>query len=324
LENHPKLVAALARGRELLGNPPEVLRRVRDWRILGPVLEGAGLPAPRVFFPGGEGRADRSRRWLSKPEAGAGSSGVRYWDGRPLPRGRYLQEFLPGVSGSFTFLADGRDALPVGITEQLLGLREFTERSFGWCGNLTPFEASPEASADMEEVLRRTGEVLAGAFGLLGLNGIDFVLSDRGGRLLPCPVEINPRPSASLEVLEARLGRSLFGDHLRACRGHLPREPLLPKGQKDGFSGKAIVYARRCRIAPATDSWYGLGRRDVPHEGDSLSRGMPICTVLGEGRSRSDCLEALRRGARAVRAEIGDRLDRAERRDEAWDSGSSS
>jgi hypothetical protein len=314
-------VAALARGRELLGNPPEVLRRVRDWRLLGPVLAGEGLPVPRVLFPGEEAAADRGVRWLSKPEAGAGSAGIRFWDGSPLPRGRILQEFLPGVSGSFTFLAARGRALPVGTTEQLLGLGAFTDRPFGWCGNLAPFEVPPGTSSEPEEVLRRIGEVLAGAFGLRGLNGIDFVLSGREGRLLPFPVEVNPRPSASLEILEARLGRSLFGEHLEACRGRLPRGPLVPTGP---VRGKTIVIARRRRIAPNTDAWYGRGWRDIPQEGDVLPRGRPVCTVLGEGRSRSECLEALRRGARAVRIEIGDRLHRGERGEEAWGFGSSS
>ena len=46
LENHPEAVALLARGRRLLGNPPAVLRRVRNPILLMRTLAARGLPAP--------------------------------------------------------------------------------------------------------------------------------------------------------------------------------------------------------------------------------------------------------------------------------------
>jgi hypothetical protein len=45
-ENHPRAVAALARGRTLWGNPPDVLRRVRDPVLVAEALRRRGLPAP--------------------------------------------------------------------------------------------------------------------------------------------------------------------------------------------------------------------------------------------------------------------------------------
>jgi predicted ATP-grasp superfamily ATP-dependent carboligase len=50
-ENHPKAVATLARGRALWGNPPAVLRRVRDPLALARALVNAASPFPRALEP---------------------------------------------------------------------------------------------------------------------------------------------------------------------------------------------------------------------------------------------------------------------------------
>src|SRR6478672_5151179 len=47
-ENHPHAVATLARGRALWGNPPSVLRRVRDPLTLARALRERGFAVPAV------------------------------------------------------------------------------------------------------------------------------------------------------------------------------------------------------------------------------------------------------------------------------------
>src|SRR4051794_23989453 len=49
-ENHPRAVATLARGRTLWGNPPSVLRRVRDPLTLASALRERGFAVPAVHF----------------------------------------------------------------------------------------------------------------------------------------------------------------------------------------------------------------------------------------------------------------------------------
>src|SRR6266540_4033281 len=47
-ENHPRAVRALAAGRALWGNPPEVLERVRDPLLVAATLARHGLATPAV------------------------------------------------------------------------------------------------------------------------------------------------------------------------------------------------------------------------------------------------------------------------------------
>lgn len=299
LENHGEVVAALARDRELLGNDPLVLRRVRDWRLLRVLFEEEAIPFPQTLFPGEETGA-REGRWLSKPVGGAGGTGLRIYGGERLREGRLLQEFLPGPPASATFLCDGRRSRLLGLTEQLVGHRALTEKPFAWCGNVFPLDISGEG----RRLLERVGDVLARAFGLKGLNGVDFIVAERDGRRWPLPVEINPRPAASLEILESAWGGSLFPLHVAACRGSLPDGDLA---FREGFWGKAVVYARRSLHVSCSDDWYDRNRRDIPHDGESVAAGSPVCTLLTEAESRDGCLGALLEGARALRDEIGDR-----------------
>lgn len=297
LENHPSVVEELAAGRELWGNDGQVLRAVRDWRRLEVLFRDRKIAYPQVLFPG---QAVPAGRWLSKPERGAGGGGIHSWHGEAFHRGRYLQEFLHGRSGSATFLCDGRRASLVAVTEQLVGEKTFSDGEFTWCGNLVPFGRTEEA--ELETALAAMGDALAQSFGLKGLNGVDFIATSRDGRLLPLPVEVNPRPAASLEIVEAALGMSLMTWHEAACRGEL-RERPRPQG---GFWGKAVVYARRDLHLGMTEGWYDRKWRDVPHDGEVIPARAPICTVLATGTDRTDCFRALQRAADEVRRETGD------------------
>ena len=137
-ENHPALVARLAERHTLLGNPPDTLRAVRDPARLAAVVPDF----PRTSLTAS---VDRSRRWLRKPLRGGGGTRVRNWRGGALPAGTYLQERIDGLPCSAAAVADGVDAVVLGVTEQLVGRREFGVRGYRWCGNITPPRLEPEA-----------------------------------------------------------------------------------------------------------------------------------------------------------------------------------
>ena len=89
------------------------------------------------------------------------------------------------------------------------------------------------------------GATLAASFGLIGLFGVDLILRDD----VPWPVEVNPRYTASVEVLELALGRSLLADHARACDAEPTGPVMAPVALRPRFVGKLIVFApTRCRF----------------------------------------------------------------------------
>ena len=253
-ENHPELVERLRERHTLLGNPPETLRAVRDPVKLGAAL--GDLPYPRIATSPAAGR------WLRKPLRGGGGIRVREWRGGALPRGTFLQQRIDGVPCSVAAVGDGRDAVVLGLSEQLVGLRAFGVRGYRWCGNLVP----PRVPVPLDQAQAICSR-LAAEFGLRGPFGVDFVWD--GERAWT--VEVNPRTTSSFEVIEPA----------RAA-------------------GKAVLFATEDMVAGDTDRWLERGVRDVPPPGARIAKGRPVCTVVTTPATPDEALEGLEEEAAAL------------------------
>jgi predicted ATP-grasp superfamily ATP-dependent carboligase len=303
LENRPALVGRLAAGRTLLGCDPQTLRRVRDPALLGASLRSAGLAYPRTFSAReAPARADRTRRWLRKPLRGGGGRGVREWRGGGLGAGLVVQERIDGLPCSAAAIADGRSAALLGVSEQLIGRRALGAGGYAWCGNLVPPRlAAPERHA-LARAAREICAHLAAAFGLRGLFGVDVVWDGERAWVL----EVNPRPTASLETIEAVHGARSFAAHLEACAGRLPA--LRSLAEPAGAAGKAVLFATEDVRVPDTRAWAARGIRDVPHPDEWIAAGHPICTLVAAGRAPEAVLADLEARAVALRGELHDRV----------------
>ncbi len=293
-ENYPLAVARLAQGRRLLGNPPEVLRRVRDPIALMRLLRHRqfAVPVTRATPPAGQQKAGA---WLLKPRRSGGGHGTSTWrSGQRAPRSHYLQQRIGGMTGSVVFAADGRRSVPLGLSRQLVGDSHFGASGFRYCGSLVgPPAALFPGQTGVFEIATELAAAVVAEFGLVGLNGIDFVA--RSG--VAYPIEVNPRYSASMELLERSLGLSIFNLHVAACQGDLPPEPSLPSH----VEGKAIVYAKRDVTMGDTRRWLRRpSLADIPHPGEKVRRGRPICTVFASGHDAAACYRLLLRRASRV------------------------
>ena len=305
-ENDPAAVARLSHGRRLLGNPPAVLLRVRNPIELMRLLRGTGFATPDTRVspaPGTPGRA----AWLLKPRRSGGGHGIRLWRaGQPVPRSSYLQERIVGIPGSIAFAADGRSAVTLGLSRQIVGDARLGIGGFRYCGSILATPAMP-LFPNQEELLERAAAVAAMVtreFGLVGLNGIDFI-AHKG---VPYPIEVNPRYSASMELVERARSISLFEVHARACDGLLP----LPVTPGNRVHGKAIVFARHDVRLGNTQGWVGQASlADVPQAGEKIRRGQPICTVFAEAQSGQACHRLLLQRATGVYRIVESRKRRA-------------
>jgi predicted ATP-grasp superfamily ATP-dependent carboligase len=298
-ENHPALVARLAQRHALLGNAPGTLRAVRNPARVGAALREAGVPYPPTFVTA---PPEPSRRWLRKPLRGGGGTRLHEWRGGVLPAGAYVQERIDGLACSAAAVGDGVDAVVLGLTEQLVGQRAFGVRGYRWCGNLVP----PRLPAGEREALLRQARAicscLVGAFGLRGLFGVDFMWD--GERAWT--VEVNPRPTASLEAIEAtRNGVNIFDAHLRGCAGELPRI----RAGCSGAAAKAVLFATEDVVIGDSVRWLERGVRDVPRPGEHIAVGRPICTVVTTATTPHDALAGLEEQAARLRAELDARVE---------------
>ena len=303
-ENHPRAVQAIARDRALWGNSPAVLTRVRNPVRLARALAQQGFAVPKVRIA--PPAPDSVTRWLVKPRASGGGHGIvplqRRATGLGPPRA-YFQERIAGIPGSIVFAADGRHAVALGMSRLLAGEPAFGAGQFRYCGNI--LTGAQDAQFSREAALLARSLDLAAAvteiFGLVGVNGIDFVA--HSGR--PYPVEVNPRYTASMELVERAYGISVFDIHARACAGQLPAFELLrARTMNQAAVGKAVVYARRDTIVGDTRRWLEDDSvRDIPAPGEHILRGHPVCTVFARAPDAAACHRALvARAAAAYRA----------------------
>jgi predicted ATP-grasp superfamily ATP-dependent carboligase len=287
LENHPALLDHLAQIRPLWGDPASVVRSIRRPAALAQVAQAAGCRFPQLNPPKGLA--------LVKPRRGSGGAEIRFandQDYKKSPRGCCLQQYVSGQPASAVFVAAGGRALLLGATQQLIGADFNLARPFLYAGSVGPLDLT----ADITSALHRLGSILALEFNLHGLFNADFVISDGELWLL----EVNPRYSASIEVLERASCSSFVALHADACnRGELPNDPPAVSGR---YFGKAIVYAEHPGVVPAAfddlaQTWLKTdvspGLADIPHVGEKLTAGQPVVTVLASSHSPAAALTTL-------------------------------
>jgi predicted ATP-grasp superfamily ATP-dependent carboligase len=281
-ENLPELVARMSMDRELLGNSPASLQAVRDPARLRDVVRSVGLETPQVLPPGAQ--PNPSLRWLRKQIKSGMGFAIEPWEGVvPDDPESSVQRWVEGLSHSASFIANGQEAQVFAVTRQLSGDSAFGARGFAYVGNLLLPAPEPSLLARLNAL----ATALTQAFGLVGLNGIDFMLD--GGQLTI--LEVNPRYSASMELVEDASPVPLLAWHAATCR----RQPLpaFPRRQDRQVFGKAVVYARHDGTLPDTTQWPAKGRRDVPRAGSPILAGLPICTVKAVGRDPQHCYDLL-------------------------------
>ncbi len=311
MENHPEVIETLGRDRLLLGNAVDVVRAVRDPWTLHEKLVEQQLLAPELR------RADESLQpgaWLDKPLRSGGGIGIRRIECvegeplivRPSVRTHYRQRFVPGQPISALYIAAHGQASLLGVTRQLVGCAWAGAEQFYYVGNVGPLVV-PGA---VVRQLQRIGSVLAREFQLLGLFGIDAILNSDAVWTL----EVNPRYTGAVEILERSLGLLALRLHVEACE-HL-RLPTVDLDWDRAPHGKAILYARCSLVVPGEFSRWVAARNsdahysvvaDLPAAGTAIARGVPVCTVFATAPSETDVVNALRDLAREVFAvvEIG-------------------
>jgi predicted ATP-grasp superfamily ATP-dependent carboligase len=216
---------------------------------------------------------------------------VRAGTSRSALQASYYQREVAGVSMSVLFLANAVDVALIGFNRLLFGASG--DRPFVFQGAVGPLPL-PEAVAG---IVRRAAAQITRHVGLLGLNSMDFLLSN--GRV--CVLEVNARPSATLDLHDDRLRGGLMSAHLTACRARsLPhQEPagLTPvKGLQVVYATRPYLASRRGRLRLQELGWC----HDIGREGTVTGRGEPLCSVSARAQTEAAVIAKLALRARHI------------------------
>lgn len=293
-EQAPGLLDALLRAGpyRLLGNGAEAVRAVKDPAGFATRLASLGLEELGISHP--ETRTERPEdaapgEWLIKRTGAAGGWHIVPWTGAPLSDGHYLQRRAAGRAVSVAFIADR-----CGRCETVAISRQWTDPAedapFRYGGAVLP-AALPQALADR---LAAAARRIAAGFGLVGLNSLDLLVDGDSATVL----EVNPRPGATLDLLERHRVGGVMHAHLNASAGR--RWDLGPS--RPGVIAGAVAYAPAALTMPADFVWPPWCA-DLPRGGSAIEGGQPLCSVTAWG---GDEEEARRRLSRRIERIVAD------------------
>ncbi|WP_369424546.1 ATP-grasp domain-containing protein [Methanothrix sp.] len=264
-------------GYSVMNNSPSRILRVSDKLWLARWLEDRGYPHPATW----EREPPHDRRMILKPRRGAGGFGCRIFEGDEVPPGYIVQELVEGIPASASVICDGSDARTIVVNEQLSGTAWLNANEFRYCGNITPLDVDE----DTRNRIARIAEEIVAGLGLVGSNGVDFILTENG----PVVIEVNPRFQGSLDSVELSTGISVFQAHLNAFDGRLPEDVRNTR-----FAGRAVLYSSErirvdCDLRRITSCI-----ADVPAPGSVIGMGEPMLSILAIGSGRDTVMSALK------------------------------
>lgn len=271
-ECNPKLVAALAGRFALIGNSAEIIRRVKDPTSFFQALTSLGIrhPDTSVTPPA------TPHGWLMKRIGGSGGLHIHRCpeNFEPDPR-RYFQREMPGDAISVLAVASRRGTA-VALTRQWSS--PIKRRPYRYGGAVSGLAVDDDLEARLIDVTL----TLVEEFQLQGLVSLDFVLHDGEPLLL----EINPRPGATLDILDDASG-NLFAAHVAACQGDNPASALKGRWIPARAAAAAYLYADAGPVRIGEVAWPDWCA-DRPGKGTEVARGQPLATVISSASTSAD------------------------------------
>jgi len=270
-EYYPESLRYLAGRLRVLGNTPDVFIKLHDKPVFFSCLDQLNIPHPAVCFK----PPDSADYWLLKPMQGQGGMGIkRYHPQERIESAVYWQKYQAGVQHSVLFLSDGKSVQVVGFNTQW-AVRLSESQAFMFSGIINQCDLSMAQQAQVVDWLKK----LTPAFGLKGLNSLDFIQSGDKSFVL----EINPRPSASMQLYDV----DLLNRHIKASIGRLTDHP-----QASGYTGYQIAYAELDVMIPDGFAWPD-GCMDLPGNGVMCRKGQPICSIIAHQKQAYSVMDAL-------------------------------
>jgi predicted ATP-grasp superfamily ATP-dependent carboligase len=292
LDDSFEILKKIDRLPKIIGNPPEIIQRVRDKSYFFKELGRLGLSYPcttivESFEEAKIAAKDIGCPLVLKPGEGFGGYGIRkieelgqlkkmFKKVRSIANKIVVQEYIEGVNASISFIAGSNIVKMLTLNEQILGLEVgLQDEPFLYCGNVVPLEFSESTINQCKQIVKKIGT----NFQLRGSNGVDIVISKEG---IPNVIEVNPRFQGTIECVEKILCENLVEMHMKACiDGDLPQNKRNPLG----FSTRLITYAPRRLFAPDLRSLSWV--RDIPLPNSIVEKDEPLCSIFSYSESRN-------------------------------------
>lgn len=288
LENHSALLQSLSAERTVLGITGNTLTNLRNTPEFYNLLKSKQINTPNIITSTKD--LNKETSYLRKPKYRSGGLGIKPFE--PSKQTMvddsdfYYQEFIKGESRSaiFCFTESGFELL--GTSIQSSGTQSLHASDFLYSGSMGPVKPCNSELTELQTI----GEIISSNYRPRGLLGMDYILNDSS----IFPLEINPRYTASMEVLELALGQNFITKHMQAfgfkaiCENPARTEPSV--------IGKAIYYAPHDVLIPEDAPWVSIEANprlfspfaDIPRANSTIDKGSPVVTIFAKADSLTE------------------------------------
>ena len=257
MDAFPDFLDSLPPHIQLIGNTASSIRRINQPATFFALLAEQGLPFPEVsWLP-----PEDTDNWLFKPARSLGGQGIVAAHAAARNTAGYFQREINGRSGAALFIANGKTAMLIGMHQQFNAAGSYA---------LSGLSAPLVLSIAQQTTLTTAMNTLTASAELIGLNSLDFILTDSGEI---CLLEINPRLSASAALYATE--NELLSWHIAACtHGTLPAAIHPCPATKLDY-----LFAPQNITIPADIAWHATCH-DLPVAGTIIPAHAPICSLL--------------------------------------------
>ena len=257
-----------------------------------------------------------NNQFILKPLQGSGGLGIFLLNNESLSKNNYsnpifenipyenhmLQEYIDGINVSSSVLSSHDDRKNL-VNTRLITEHDLGNDSFEYSGNILPLDenglkmfndkqtnfGSDFNIDELNDEMKNTSQDLIKEFGLIGSNGVDYVLDEKGELKV---IEINPRFQGTYELVESVMNINLLDAHIKASEGEIIDLPPI-----EGYAVKKIIYARK---------QVNIGNLnipnvyDIPYEGVKIEANQPLVTLISSNNDLKNALENIKIAEDAV------------------------
>lgn len=244
-------------------------------------------------------KSSQDKQYIIKPNIGSGGYDINLLDNElnfeenSSDCDWIVQEYIDGVTLSSSVLGIKNKAKNI-INSRLLTSRDFGENNFKYVGNILPLDEKSiltKINKPIKELLNEMKEIseeLIRKFRLIGSNGVDFILNDKGLYV----IEVNPRLQGTYECCQQALGINMLEAHIKACQNE-----LIEIGKAEYYSYKKIIYA------PTAVKYKKLELNniyDTPYVGTITEKEEPLLTIIEKDKDFDKLNEKIKKTSEII------------------------
>ena len=255
--------------KKILWNDIKTLAFINNPKKLFNLLEKKNIDVPKWSID----QPSNDEVWLEKNISSVGGYMVKFHNKSYYPiiplNGKYFQKFIKGEIISAQFFCEKKSRNLLSICKQSnlkIKSKQFIIES------IFTRKTDDKLIKNLSQLVSRVSKILD----LKGLNSIDIIIPKENKNLLKI-IEINPRPSLSINILSRIYKNKLLHDNIKF------KKPKKVFATKILYSSKKIkinniIFKRILKLANS------LNYSELPVKNEIIDKNMPICLIHSESK----------------------------------------